>query len=238
MKPKVKSGREFARSELQAGKASDYIHSFHELKPGDRVLICTCVSCRDRQENHKDQQMNLKEAAKAVGATDVGDESFTGSRFDPEWIVDAAAKAKRQRADWMLFETTDRIVRNRLFRTTDKMRSKLQATDEQLRELAVFCLGLPLMTHLHPDATPQKVRSYQRSRGQEFKQRKGGRPRERKRTYMHYIDLPFAIKRKMQHLYAQGVPIRKIAAQLKLSKSSVQRWLSQFSSKLKRKNAS
>ena len=155
-------------------KASDYIHTFDELQPGDRVLLVGGVSFRDRVTNLDDVFANLRRRVKAKGGRVVGGHREVGPRYYSAWLIEVVAKAKRLRADWMLAESTDRWVRHHEFHTIQ--RPNLQATDDQLNDLVRLAGGTkprPICTPMH---RPRKVRriSENAATGQGEKGRRGG----------------------------------------------------------------
>jgi hypothetical protein len=201
--------------------ASDLIRSFDELTPADRVFLLKRVSGRERRANLKDQDANLREVVEPVDTIIVGQYEFVGSGFDPYWVYEAAQQAKAAGATVLLAETTDRLIRHHVFHSV--RRPDAQANSRQLRELLEAADGIPLMTHLHPDAAPKEVRSYQRKRGQKYKGKKGGRPKN---------GTPGRLKRRRDEtqrrvlwLHECGWSIRWIAAKRTIPKSTVQRWI-------------
>lgn len=215
----------WTKADLTAGKASRVIRHIDELSPGTHLIIVTCVSSRDRARdrvnNHRDQRLNLTAEARERGLRPVGVLPYTGSRFDPTWVATAVAKARKRGADVILFESTDRIVRHRQFRTDHPKFVNLQATEEQLRELAQHAEGVTLVTDSPPDATPAQVRSYQRKRGQQFKDRRGGRP----------VKPGYKKRRKEKKLgdvlalWKKGIPHRTISAVTGVPDRTVGRWI-------------
>jgi hypothetical protein len=116
------------------------------------------------------------------GGVVVGVVSYAVSGFDPFWLVEAAELA-RQHAAIILAETTDRLVRNHEYHS--KENPEAQATEPELESLRRCTLGVVLMTHLHPDASPRQARSYHRRRGQREKGHAGGRPHKQDRAPGH-----------------------------------------------------
>jgi hypothetical protein len=216
--------RTFFERDYITGKASRVIRPFN-LKPGTRVLILARKSGRERGNNLCDQEANLREIVDDENAKVVGTFAYKGSGFDP--LVGAAAiRAKRLGADVILAETTDRFVRNHSYHSSK--RPALQATDRELASMARDAEGVPLMTHLHPDASPSEVRSYQSKRGQRYKRRKGGRPENRTAGYK---------KRRQEKklglvlwLHRHGWSRRRIAAKPMVSvpKSTVDEWIQRY----------
>jgi hypothetical protein len=213
------------------GKASKYIRRFEELQPGDRVLICSTVST-PRQESHLiDVRKKLARHVKAVGAKVVGVSVYIGPRYDPTWIatnenskgVTTLAKARRRKADVLLFESPDRAIRHPQFLFNVPGFNDLQATEGQLKALAKFACDIPIMTLIDPDAIPDQVESYRVRRGQREKGRTGGRPRK---------VLPGFKKRRKDELRPiarrlgrRGLSHRVIASEIGVPARTVGNWL-------------
>jgi hypothetical protein len=208
-----------------AQRASQRTHRFDELQPGDKVYLITCVSWRDRNNNPADQERSLRRHVEERGAKVVGVIGYTGPRYDPYYLLHSRFMAEAAGAKWLLAETTDRFIRHRDFHSID--RPDLQATGDQVLELSMIAGKLCLMTHLDPDATPSEVRSYQRKRGQWAKGNKGGGSK-RKGYGPRHGDLPLSVRLKLRELHVGNASIRDIANELKLPKSTVHRWVSQF----------
>ena len=132
------------------------------------------MSWRDRIGNVADSLRWLTHVCERGELTICGTFEYVGSRFDADWITEAARQAKAAGANFILGEATDRLIRHVDFESDSTQRVNLRATEQQLKELAKAA-GMPLVTHLDADADGQTVRSYQRKRGQWAKQRKGGR---------------------------------------------------------------
>lgn len=166
-----------ARLRLRAGKASNYIaHAPAAIKPGDLVIICCRVSryAQKHRGNLSDQEENLKQRAKNLGAIVVETFPYVGPGYDPYWLALAAENAKHLGAK-LFAESTDRFIRHPDYHS--QKNPNAQARDCDLQDLGRWTSGVELVTDLPPDATPKEVRSYQRKRGQAAKGNKGGRPR-------------------------------------------------------------
>jgi len=160
----------------ERGKASDYIgHAAQQLGPGDRIVLCCRVSAceQNRNGNLDDSEANLRRRAEALGVCVVGSYRHVGSGYDPWWVGRAAAMASELRAK-LFAESPDRFIRSPKYSKTSQ---DAQAREVDLRYLAWWANGVPLVTDLEPDATPSETRSYQRKRGQRLKGKPGGRPR-------------------------------------------------------------
>ena len=163
-------------SRNQRGTASDYIAPFSALVPGDRVIIICRVSTRTQGKNGNlvDQKRFLRRELENLGCKIIGVVAYSESGFDPYWLGQAVRQAKASNAK-LVAETTDRFIRHPLYHS--KRNPDAQARETDLGNLEDATDGVPLVTFLHPDASPTDVRSHQRKRGQQQKNRKGGRPR-------------------------------------------------------------
>lgn len=211
---------EWAAKRWLTGKASKYIDPFN-VKPGDRVYLAVRKSNWDVHENLQAQARHLRAIVESCGGIVVGTHQHVGSGFDCDWIGFAAGKARRAGAEVLLAECTDRFVRNHHYHSVERWR--LQATDEDLRELAWCANGMRLMTHLHPDASPEEARAYQSKRGQQMKNRVGGRPIARRPGYKKRKRLN--CRKGVRQALKRGWSIRQIAARFRVPKSTVHRWI-------------
>jgi hypothetical protein len=66
--------------ESEAGKASDYIHQFKELRPSDRVLICIRISGDEPKRDMPLVKRWLRRQIKEVGAIPVRREAVRARR--------------------------------------------------------------------------------------------------------------------------------------------------------------
>jgi hypothetical protein len=230
------------------GKASKYIrHAEDAIRPGDLVVICCRVSwhTQNRNGNLRDQEANLREKLRLLVATVIAVFYYVGSGFHLDWLVTAPRTrpcttslgvfsptgARESAVDFakkhgakINAESTDRIVRHPDY--DSKSYPDAQARESELVELRWLKNGVPFTTDLHPDASPEEVRSYQRKRGQWAKRRKGGRPRKAKPGYKKERRL--RIQPEVYRLSLDGVPIREIARIVNLPESTVRAWVRRF----------
>ncbi len=209
------------RIRIQPGKASRIIQPF-SVTPGDLIVLALRKSGRERGFNLDDAESNLRRAVESKGGVVVEVVRHVGSGFYPFWVARAAAISKQHGAT-LLAESTDRFIRHPGYHSNDF--ADAQAREVELLELERDADGVRLMTHLHPDATPREVRSYQSKRGQREKGRMGGRPINRTPGY----------KKKRQQekiglvlwLHRRGWSIRRIAAErmVGVPKSTVSEWI-------------
>lgn len=196
-----------------------FIHSFTELRPGNRVLLVACVSWRDRRANLADQLANLRQHVEVLGAVVVGVHRHIGQRYRPQWIKKAVRKVNRYEADWMLAETSCRFARTRAYHCISN--PDAQAGPEIFQAVQRLSSDR-LMTHLDPTATNSEIRSYQRRRGQLFKGNRGGRP-PKIRYQPRYHESPEIVVQVVQ-LRDRGVPWRHIAEIIGRSQSTIRGW--------------
>jgi hypothetical protein len=192
----------------QRGQASKIIHHASELKPGQKaVLWCRVSGCeQNRQGNLDDNEAKLTELSKDLRTEVVGVIRYVGSGTDPICLVNAVDLAKKLGAV-LLAESTDRFIRHPAYHS--KENPNAQAREPDLEELQYWTQGVELYTDLHPDASPQEVRSYQRKRGQKYKGNKGGRPRKRKWKKRRFAR--YEVARKLRE---EGKSIRQITNML------------------------
>ena len=212
------SVRDDIEREFKTGKASRVIRPF-AIGPKDKILIVGRKSGCEREKNLDDSIANLTQVVESACGTVVDNFRWKGSGWDPDWIAAAVLRARRMGATVLLAETTDRFIRNLHYHSVNN--PDLQATDEQLDEVARLADGMTLMTHLNPDATPSEVRGYQSARGQRIKNRTGGRPKNpgstRHRRWVNLVDVRRARRR--------GMSLREIAVDFGISKSVIYDWL-------------
>jgi hypothetical protein len=163
-----------ARRRLSAGVASKFI-SHGNIQPGDRVILVCRVSAREQQYrgNDMDQESNLSQWVQQLGAIVIKVVRVTTSGQHPFWLLKAVQLARQFNAK-LVAETTDRFIRHPAYHSEKS--PNFQARESDLKELQFVTSGILLVTMVHPDATPEQVRSYQRKRGQRMKNAKGGRP--------------------------------------------------------------
>jgi len=191
------------------------------IKPGDLVVLCCRVSGRSQHQkrNLDDQETNLRARMKVLGASVVGVQKHVGSGWDPSWLLPAKAKAIAHGASILVAETTCRLARHPGYHSN--YNPDAQARDSDLYDLALWTDGMILCTHLDPDASPMRVRSYQRKRGQWAKGQKGGRPTKPGCKKRLRERLWFQVKERK----ASGNSVRQIAKEFGLQPSTVQDWL-------------
>ena len=146
--------------------------------------------------------------AKHFGVNVIDVVRCVGSGTDHFWLAPAVEKARRYNAK-LFAESTDRLIRHPAYHS--KRNPDAQAREPDLQDLQFCTKGVTLVTDLHPDASPQEVRSYQRKRGQRLKGKRGGRPRKRKWKERRQALQPLA-----QELRDAGLSCQQIADHLNL----------------------
>jgi hypothetical protein len=199
----------------ERGKASDYIQTWDTVKPGDSVVLCARKSFADKNDSLDDQEANLRREALAAGAKVVGIVRYEGSGRHPDWLCKAVVVAKKHNAK-LVAESTSRFRRNDFY---SNRHQEAQARTCELEDLRYWTEGLPLVTHLHPDASPSEERSYQTRRRSNRK--RGGRPskpgyKKRRRA---------RLKSKALAMRAAGKSLGEIAKQLGCPRSTIQGWM-------------
>jgi hypothetical protein len=173
----------------ERGRASDYIkHAPNELQPCDLVILCCRVSTctQDHDGNLQNQVANLTDRAKHFGVEILDVVQYVGSGTEPLWLFRGAEYAKRHGAK-LFAETTDRFIRHPDYHSIANPNA--QAGEPELQLLKRCTRGVTLVTDLDPNASPSKVQSYHRKRGQKFKESYGGRPhkqpcKDRKKAWL------------------------------------------------------
>ena len=204
-----------AKRWLACGKASNYIKQAN-IKPGDKVVLVCRVSDHEqgRRNNHADQDAAMRQQVEQLGGTVVDSLQLVASGFDPYWIERARLTAKEHGAS-LLAESAERYRRHPAYHS--KENPSRQARDSDWRELAWWADGVPLLTMLPPDATPDEVKSYQSKRGQRMKRAKGGRPERPKNRRKRLRPLALEMR-------AAGASLGEIAKAFNVPRSTVADW--------------
>lgn len=209
------------RRRTLAGKASDFIKPF-DLPPGALVVLACRVSGRRQRGDTLTGQVawvRYQIALRGVRAVEVV--THVGPGWDPWWLARAAAIAAEYGAV-LVADSTDRFIRSPAYGGTAQ---NFQARPTDLEELSYWTEGVPLMTLLHPDATPAEVRAHQRRRGQWASGNKGGRPAAHAAGYKKQQReelLPRVVE-----LHHAGLSGRQISADTGVPEATVRRWISE-----------
>lgn len=228
--------RELSLPDAKPAKASNYLHhlgKYHKKHPDIQAIIFCRVSARMQRykRNLDTYEKLLRRRLKKRKIPVVGcyREVSSGWIFDPEkryGLTNAIEKLKELNDDKTVIvaASTDRFLRNKNFHTKRHMDILPTVSDfEQLKKLTG---DIPLLTLLHPDMPPRKVRGYQILWGQKAKGNKGGRPKGDKP-----VNKPGYKKNiwrekspRVLQLHKKGVSIRKISKLIGVAKSTVYGW--------------
>jgi len=208
--------RTAVRRRQRPGKASLFIQEF-DIQKGDKVVVAVRVSTRQQQhrQNLIDQEMFLRQQVARAGGVVVGVVAKAISGFDPWWLARAAVLAKKHNAV-IVAESTDRFIRHPGYHSCRW--PDAQARPGDLQDLQQVTDGVRLMTFLHPDATPEEIKSHATKRGMHTKQKMGGNPGYKKQRRMEL--LPEVIK-----LHRRGKSTRQIAVRIGVPQPTVFRWI-------------
>lgn len=230
--------REKALPKSPEGNASKYIYHLDEyLKqhPDIEALIYCRVSSGPQKYKCNlvtYEKVSLGELKKrgipVVGCCYSEESSGWVLNDEREELINAIEEAKRLikkgRKIVIVTASTNRFLRNRDFRTTERPYSlPTEADFQQLNELAC---GVPLVTLLSPDMSEEEVRSYQTKWGQEAKGNKGGRPEKKepgykKRRRIRKLD-------KVRQLHKQGTAVCDIERQTGIKRSTIIDWIAEI----------
>lgn len=212
---------------FQPGDASKYI-TFDGIRDGDRVVLYCRVSTR--QQNHTGnldaQEQYLKAEMAKRGAKVVQVVKYVGSGFEPLRLPLAVKYAEQHRAKIVAI-STDRFIRNEFFKSTgSKSERNARANIKGLETLKQSAQGIELVTLLYPNASLLECSGLQKKIGQQFKNRKGGRPKKyppgyKKKRRNEYLP-------KVRCLRSEGLGIREIARRLDLPEATVRYWVRKF----------
>jgi hypothetical protein len=161
-------------SEPEAAKASEFISPFSFIKPRHRVCVIVRVTSerQTRNGNLDDRASFLRAKVEAAGAIVVDIIKHQGRGDDPSWLEHVAASAREHKADFIVAESTDRLIR-REYSDFDERAQPGRVDFEKLRQCTG---GFPLVTWADPDERFNGVKRLDAIRGQEQKQQRGGRP--------------------------------------------------------------
>ena len=202
------------------GAAVKYILPFR-VRPGDKFVILCRVSSRQQglNRNPQAQAAKLREAVETGGGVVIAILHCEWSGRGSVWfdvLLPAMAEFARGQGAVLLAATTDRFARSEWFRAGHTRLWRAQAQEQDLRRLRARTGGVPLMTYLHPDASPEECQSLRIKWAQRVKNKKGGRPRS---LFMKPARRNQFLKRwrpRVLQLHAAGLKPRPIAQQLTL----------------------
>ncbi len=202
-------------NKFRPGQASKFIQTWATLRPGDKVFLALRESHKAQWRQIDDAEfLVLRPALKAIGVKVLGVMDRLGHGVDPSWLTKVAVKAKLLGAK-IVAESTDRIKRPADY---SKYNQDAQARDHDLEELRLYTLGVPLVTYLHPDASPTEVRAHQSTRT--GKKTKGGRKAAGYKKRIREAMLPL-----VRRMKTDGFSLNEIAGETDLPRSTIQRWV-------------
>lgn len=194
------------------------ILSLDQVPRGSPVLIVTCVSSRKQSANHRDQRLNLKSELVSRRIKIKGSHQYTGQRYNPEWIIPAVDKGLKLNAEYLVFESSDRILRNPQFNCS--YNPNAVASTKQFLELKDYLQGIKLAVLIPPDTSASLVRSAQRKRGIM------GKEKTLRGRYKHHKHETIQKARKLNE---KGYSLRQISLELGVAKSTISDWISRVS---------
>jgi hypothetical protein len=166
---------------IRKGNAADFISPFH-VEPGDKFVLLCRVSTSDQTKHGSllGQRTHLTQAVEERGGIVVEVQSFEWSGRGITWLKELTqvAESTRPHDAQILAATTDRFLRGFWFKGNNPILWEAQAQTPELQDLQDATRGVPLMTYLHPDATPAECKSLLTTWGQAATGRAGGRPRD------------------------------------------------------------
>lgn len=218
----VRLNRKYPPSE--PAKASDYIKHFETLGAKNVVLYCR-VSSSDQHHtgNLANQQANLCRELERQGVTLHEVYCCIESGWNNDHWMDrptlaaAATKAKELGAV-LVFESTSRLIRSIWYNPSRNKNA--QPSKAEYKKLKRITKNVTLATIAHPDITPAEERGIQTRRGMVEKNKKGGRPRKRRKTNWPQETINQAIE-----LKENGRSYGEIAKTLNAPRSTVQSWI-------------
>lgn len=205
-----------ARRRFERGKASDYF-SYDNIKTGDIFVVACRVSGReqDRSNKLKRQVSNLRKHIIDRGGIVVGVVAVVESGWDPMWLAQAAAIAKKHGGK-IAVECVNRAIRSSAYHS--ERDPTAQARTPELEYMKSCLDGVEITSMLDPDASAGEERGYQTRRGQSESGNKGGKPMRKKNRRKKLK--PEAIR-----LQQIGESIAGISRLLNVAESTVRDWL-------------
>ncbi len=213
-------------------KASDFLYwlkEYHCEHSDMRAIIYLRVSAcsQNHNKNLENHEKVLRRKLERLSIPVLGCFHDVGSG----WITNhkrgvlrkAICKARKFRNTVVITTSSDRFLRNRNFETNEPDLLPTVAEFETLKKLAC---DVPLVTLLHPDMSPKKVRSYQSKWGQKTKGNKGGRPIEKRPGYKKKLrEKKLSIVRR---LLKKGKNTTEIARNICVARSTVSDWIENY----------
>jgi len=215
-------------------KASKYLHHFKKYRKkhlDTKAVIYARVStgAQGYKRNLDTYEKVLRRKLKKLNITVVG----CYPEISSGWILDyderlalanATKEAIKQKAV-IVAPSADRFLRNRDFHT--KENPDILPTKAEFEKLKKLTCGVPLVTLLHPDMPPRRVRGYVSKWGQKTKGNKGGRPKKNPPGYkkkQRLKKLPRVLR-----LHKKGASWGDINALTGVAKTTAADWVRKYS---------
>jgi hypothetical protein len=219
-------------AESKSAKASEYLYHLKEYfkqRPDMRALIYArgSTSAQAYRRNLDTYEKVLRRKLKKLNIPIVGCYREVSSgvvlNYDRVVLVNAAKEAIIQKAV-IVAPSTDRFLRNKDFNT--KTNPYVLPTEAEFEELKKLTGNVPLVTLLHPDMSPRKVRGYVSKWGQKAKGNTGGHPILKRPGYKkkrREKELP-----KVRQLLKKGNNPTEIHRILDIPRSTISGWIETY----------
>ena len=209
------------------GRASNYLHHaevYFRQHPDMRVILYIRNSSRTARQrlNHIIHETVLrnwveKRNVPILGEPFVEFKSGRGLNHNRKELLKAVRLARKHKAV-IITTCTNRYLRNK------NKQADIPPTQQEFDTLIKLTRGVPLLTLLHPDLPPSRVRSRLTKWGQRIKGNKGGRTPKQKAGYFKQRRMklrPLALK----YFHDEKIIISEIARMIDVPRSTVDRWI-------------
>ncbi len=227
--------RERYLPDSKTAKASEYLYhlkEYYKQHPDMIAMLYNRESSRSQDDNHATNERVLRHKCKKLGipVASLHFETISGKILDEDRqalsqaVRKARAKINKGEQAVILATSSDRFIRSRSF--NPKTNPDILPSEAQFKRLRKLARGVPLVTLLHPDMPPRKVRRYQTKWGQKVKGNSGGRPKINKPGYMklrQQIKLPPVLRRRKK-----GESLGAISKSTGVPKSTVADWVRKY----------
>lgn len=221
--------------ESKSAKASGYLHhprKYHEQNPDIIAMLYNRESSHSQNDNHITNEKVLRRRCKKLGipVASFYFETITGKILgkNRRALMQAVrkAKAKNNKGEHaiILASASDRFLRDKNF--NPKTSSNILPSKAQFKRLRKLTRGVPLVTLLHPDMPPKKVRGHQSRWGQRVKGNNGGRPKINEPGYKKKIRIEKMSQ--VLRLRKNGASWGNINALTGVAKSTAADWLKKY----------
>lgn len=186
------------------------------------VLYARCSSRWQREADLDAQKAKLKRAARTGGHPVVAKVQEVGPAYEPDRPkLLRVIKLAKEHGAIVVAENMTRLLRHPRFHPVTA--PNLQATEGQIRELALLADGVCFYLIESPELTNAQVRGREVMRGQNASGNRGGRPKRAKagaKKRRRELLMPRA-----KVLHEQGKSVRKIAQELGVRSSTAYDWI-------------